>query len=90
MITPANCREIHVADPVTAPDSTQWPDLAFALSGGSGPDRASCCRLLYLINVRLWLARVTRSQSAAKDVEVLVMRQEIGTLRRQVGRTGHC
>jgi putative transposase len=42
---------------------------------------------MYLIMVRLfgWLGLLARS-ATAKDVEILVLRQEVSVLRRQVGR----
>jgi hypothetical protein len=44
-------------------------------------------RLLYLITIRLfgWLELLTRS-AAAKNVEILILRQEVAVLSRQVTR----
>jgi hypothetical protein len=44
-------------------------------------------RLLYLITIRLfgWFELLTRS-AAAKNVEILIRRQEVAVLRRQVTR----
>jgi putative transposase len=44
-------------------------------------------RLLYLISVTVlgWLRLLTRS-TAAKDIEILILRHEVGVLRRQVSR----
>jgi hypothetical protein len=53
--------------------------------------------MLYLIAVRIfgWLVLLARS-SAAKDVEILILRHEVAVLRRQIatprpaGPIGHC
>jgi putative transposase len=52
-------------------------------------DRRMILRLLYLpfCQVVRWLALLARS-SAAKDVELLVLRHELSVLRRQVPRPG--
>jgi hypothetical protein len=44
-------------------------------------------RLLYLISVTVlgWLRLLTRS-TVAKDIEILILRHEVGVLRRQVSR----
>jgi putative transposase len=44
-------------------------------------------RLLYLITIRLfgWLGLLTR-RAAAKNVEILILGQEVAVLRRQVTR----
>ena len=44
-------------------------------------------RLLYMISVKVfsWLGLLARS-TAAKDVEILLLRHEISVLRRQVGK----
>jgi hypothetical protein len=44
-------------------------------------------RLLYLVTVKLfgWL-KLLASTTAAKDVEILILRHEIAVLRRQVSR----
>ena len=45
------------------------------------------CRLLYLIAIKVfdWLGLLVRS-SAAKDVEIVVLRHEVAVLRRQIRR----
>jgi len=44
-------------------------------------------RLAYLLMIRMfdWLALLTRSDTS-KDVEILVLRQEVAVLRRQIAR----
>jgi putative transposase len=46
-------------------------------------------RLLYLISVRVfgWLGLLARS-TVVKDVEILILRQEVAVLRRQGGTPG--
>ena len=70
------------------PESRSWVlTCKFARGWPGRDDRCMTLRLLYLLfcQVMSWLALLARS-SAAKDVELLLLRHEVAVLRRRVVR----
>jgi hypothetical protein len=61
------------------------PDLVTSARARSGMISRVLVRMLYLIATRVfaWLVLLSRT-SATKNVEILILRHEVGGLRRQI------